>query len=184
MSKKELKYKMTPEQIRALKVHFDQYQDRGMVKWQGFMLSEHNAQIERLEGEANKVIPPKPQMEQLEMDRVLNHAYTKHIPVKIQLNASTSDKGVLVEEVTGWLLGDFDHDGFSLDSDYVFWKDIRHVELTDKKKWSSVLADPFEGVLDKAPEIEDLPELEPVDDYAQDDFWTETEETEWSQEQE
>ena len=110
----------TDEVLRMnLQEHFKHYQDRGMVKWQGFMLSEHNAQIERLEGEANKVIPPKPQMEQLEMDRILNHAYTKHIPVKIQLNASTSDKGVLVDEVTGWLLGDFDHDGFSLDSDYV-----------------------------------------------------------------
>lgn len=52
-------------------------------------------------------------------------------------------------KVTGFVCSDFDKDGFSLTTSYVWWRNIRFVQPENKfyKEWADILgtaSDPFE----------------------------------------
>lgn len=99
------------------------YKDRGKMKWQGLMLSDHTPALKQMSAE--------------EVSEVLYHAYILKKPVDIQAN-------VLKE-------GDFYPDvncmvkGYSRDNIYLQLKDgqmrkvstnlIRHVEYTNPSEW-------------------------------------------------
>lgn len=73
---------------------FKNYQDRGMKKWQGFMLSDHIATLNRDKEEKAKVYSEKDTMSEAEVSQVLLQAYANNKVVAVQLKEKTLDKKI------------------------------------------------------------------------------------------
>ncbi|AEV94721.1 hypothetical protein [Pediococcus claussenii] len=72
------------------------YQDRGMVKWQGFYLSDHTQRIERdakVERKRAERIK-KPPMERGEVLEFIQEAFQKGLRVAIQMNWSDRNQHI------------------------------------------------------------------------------------------
>lgn len=82
------------------------YIDRGMIKWQGFYLSDHtsalNAEHEAQNKALNREIPP--QMTSEEITSVINQAIVKNRVVKIQTNKCDSN-GIFEPSIIGNIRG-------------------------------------------------------------------------------
>ena len=61
------------------------YHDRGMMKWQGFYLSDHTAALNQQNQQLNAVYVPRPQQSLAVITEVLADAYQRQQPVIIQL---------------------------------------------------------------------------------------------------
>ena len=71
-------------ETRAARFFKNDYHDRGMLKWQGFFLSDHTSAIKK---EAAQNIPElRPEMNQSEIGRILNDSWESCTKVSIQLN--------------------------------------------------------------------------------------------------
>lgn len=88
--------------------------------------------------------PTKPQMTDSEIDKNIIEAFRKRLPVLVQLKRKNA--AGLSEQIVGLLLGDYDEDGFSLHCGYIWWDQIRHVEITDLSNVAMIAeeVDPFE----------------------------------------
>ncbi len=73
---------------------FKNYQDRGMKKWQGFMLSDHIATLNRNKEEKAKIYSEKDTMSEVEVSQVLLQAYANNKVVAVQLKEKTLDKKI------------------------------------------------------------------------------------------
>lgn len=73
---------------------FKNYQDRGMKKWQGFMLSDHIATLNRDKEEKAKVYTEKDTMSETEISQVLLQAFANNKVVAVQLKEKTLDKKI------------------------------------------------------------------------------------------
>lgn len=73
---------------------FKNYQDRGMKKWQGFMLSGHIATLNRDKEEKAKVYTEKETMSEVEISQVLLQAFANNKLVSVQLKEKTLDKKI------------------------------------------------------------------------------------------
>ena len=73
---------------------FKNYQDRGMKKWQGFMLSDHIATLNRDKEEKAKVYSKKDTMSETEISQVLLQAFANNKVVSVQLKEKTLDKKI------------------------------------------------------------------------------------------
>ena len=73
---------------------FKNYQDRGMKKWQGFMLSDHIATRNRDKEEKARVYSEKDTMSENEISQVLLQAYANNKVVFVQLKEKTLDKKI------------------------------------------------------------------------------------------
>ena len=73
---------------------FKNYQDRGMKKWQGFMLSDHIATLNRDKEEKAKVYSEKDTMSEIEISQVLLQAFANNKVVSVQLKEKTLDKKI------------------------------------------------------------------------------------------
>lgn len=62
-----------------------QYQDRGMMKWNGFYLSDHTAVMEKDGKKRSKINLPKEELTSAEIDNRIQKAYTQFRRVAIQL---------------------------------------------------------------------------------------------------
>ncbi len=69
--------RFTPERIG--------YKDRGILKWQGMMLSDHTEALKKMKNEVS-VIAGKDEMNAIEISQVLHRAYATNSPVSIQAN--------------------------------------------------------------------------------------------------
>lgn len=105
------------------------------MKWIGFFLSEHTADIARIDKELKYTCPAKPEMAEEKVNEFLQAAITKSKKLAIQLNYTVDDKFML--EITGTLKG---HDdlGIYLDNTLVYYDEIRNVEYYDEIKWFEV----------------------------------------------
>ena len=73
---------------------FRNYQDRGMKKWQGFMLSDHIAALNRDKEEKAKEYTEKAAMSEIEISQVLLQAFANNKVVSVQLKEKTLDKKI------------------------------------------------------------------------------------------
>ncbi|TWW12328.1 hypothetical protein LABALGNA3A7_16330 [Dellaglioa algida] len=82
------------------------YHDRGMMKWQGFYLSDHtSARTEKSNEEKSKqALTHAIKMSSHEIAEVINSAIMKSTPVSIDLSTKNID-GTLLEPVTGLIDG-------------------------------------------------------------------------------
>jgi len=111
------------------------YNDRGMKKWQGFILSEHHTTI-RDNQALNRPIAPKEQLSEAKISSVLQGAFNQHKTIKIQLNALNHD--LYLEDIVGTIKG-FENGKLYIESNLnlieVEIDLIRHVESVVNKKW-------------------------------------------------
>ena len=73
---------------------FKNYQDRGMKKWQGFMLSDHIAALNKDEENNAKEYSEKGTMSETEVSEILLQAYANNKVVSVQLKEKTLDKKI------------------------------------------------------------------------------------------
>ncbi|MCO5497294.1 MULTISPECIES: hypothetical protein [Enterococcus] len=111
------------------------YEDRKKLKWVGFFLSEHTADIARIEKELKYTCPAKPEMDEKEISEFLQTAVTKNRKLAIQLNHVVDDK--YMPDFTGTLKG-YDDLGFYLDDTLVHYDEIRSVDYYSEVKWFDV----------------------------------------------
>ncbi|KAF0337746.1 hypothetical protein [Pediococcus acidilactici] len=82
------------------------YIDRGMVKWQGFYLSDHTSALNAEHETKDKVLQREvsPQMTVKEITDVINKAIVKNKTVKIQTNKCDSN-GIFEAPIVGKISG-------------------------------------------------------------------------------
>lgn len=111
------------------------YEDRKKLKWVGFFLSEHTADIARIEKELKYTCPAKPEMDEKEISDFLQTAVTKSKKLAIQLNYTVDE--MFQPDVVGTLKG-YDDIGIYLDDTLVHYDEIRNVEFYKEVKWFDV----------------------------------------------
>lgn len=106
---------------------FKNYQDRGMKKWQGFMLSDHIATINRDKEEKTRVYSEKDAMSETEISQVLLRAFANNKVVSVQLKEKTLDKKIQ-PDVVGLVKG-YDGDKIVIGDTEIELGNINHIEI-------------------------------------------------------
>ena len=112
------------------------YEDRNMLKWIGFYLSDQTAAINKDVTERSKVNNQKPLMQSEEIEKVLNEARLKSKPVSVQLEA-LNENAQYYDDVIGMIRG-YDELGIYIGYQKVHYDEIRNVEVYNWKKWSEL----------------------------------------------
>lgn len=100
--KKQLKYNPDDFNEAELQHFFDyEYQDRGMLKWQGFFLSDHTSALNK-ESEEKKPLG-RPKQSETEISEHLIQAWQSKRQVTIQLEEVDDDQ--VPQEVSGKIAG-------------------------------------------------------------------------------
>lgn len=73
---------------------FKNYQDRGMKKWQGFMLSDHIVALNKDKENNAKEYSEKFSMSEADISQVLLQAFANNKLVSVQLKEKTLDKKI------------------------------------------------------------------------------------------
>lgn len=122
--------RLTPDQLG--------YQDRGMMKWQGLMLSDHTEAIKKrnLTQQAKQTLP-KAKLSLVDIGKKLAYAYENKIPIRLQTN--TLKDGQYFQEYDCLVIGYYeDTIYFSLKNGHQFripLENIRHIERLDPFIW-------------------------------------------------
>ena len=106
---------------------FKNYQDRGMKKWQGFMLSDHIATLNRDKEEKAKVYTEKDTMSETEVSQVLLQAFANNKVVVVQLKEKTLDKKIQ-PDIVGLVKG-FDQDKIIIGDNKIELSNINNIQL-------------------------------------------------------
>lgn len=112
------------------------YEDRNMLKWIGFYLSDQTAAINKDVTERSKVNNQKPLMQSEEIEKVLNEARLKSKLVSVQLEA-LNENAQYYDDVIGMIRG-YDELGIYIGDQKVHYDEIRNVEVYNWKKWSEL----------------------------------------------
>ena len=105
---------------------FKNYQDRGMKKWQGFMLSDHIATLNRDKEEKAKVYSEKDTMSEADISQVLLQAFANNKIVSVQLKEKTLDKKIQ-PDIVGLVKG-YDGDKIIIGDNEIELNNI-HIEI-------------------------------------------------------
>lgn len=106
---------------------FKNYQDRGMKKWQGFMLSDHIAALNKDKENNAKVYTEKDSMSEADISQVLLQAFANNKVVSVQLKEKTLDKKIQ-PDIVGLLKG-YEGDKIIIGDNKVELSDINHIEI-------------------------------------------------------
>jgi len=121
--------KQPPFDLAVVQDFFDHvYHDRGMVKWQGFYLSDHTSALKRQHAADARKYPAKPYQSMTVRAAILEQAYLKNQTVAIQLNERDRD-GQLTPDVIGLVTGYYETDIVLAGQHFIALTNIRHVEL-------------------------------------------------------
>ena len=106
---------------------FKNYQDRGMKKWQGFMLSDHIATLNRDKEEKAKVYTEKNALSEEEISQVLLQAFANDKVVTVQLKEKTLDMKIQ-PDIVGLVKG-YNGDKIIIGDTEVELSNINHIEI-------------------------------------------------------
>ena len=123
---------MSKEFDKVVTEFFRDYEDRGMVKWQGFMLSDHVAAMARTKKAQSEVYEKKRPMSLDEIDSILAEAYINRKTVCIQVNELNMN-GCYSPDIVGKVEGYYDKQVIVLDQ-LLFLEDINNVQILDQRK--------------------------------------------------
>lgn len=112
------------------------YNDRGMMKWMGWLLSDHSAFMENAKGKEQTHLV-KSEMSWTEINSNLKIAWEKSEMVVVQLNMI--ENSAYIPEIKGMVIG-FNAGQIYLlldngDTRLIHVEDIRYVELVNNIKW-------------------------------------------------
>lgn len=109
------------------------YNDRGMVKWQGFYLSDHTAALNQQKKQLNEVYIAQPQQSLVVITQVLADAYQRQQPVTIQLKTVDQNNHHLPDITT--LIHGYNANDIVVDSDrFIPLQEIRNVAYKKTEK--------------------------------------------------
>ncbi|WP_368654996.1 hypothetical protein AB4Y30_08210 [Ornithinibacillus sp. 4-3] len=122
--------KVTPEQFG--------YEDRGIVKWFGMMLSDHSEALKKEEVDRQMLtVAPKNKMTEIEISKALFHANADDYPILIQANIIKN--GNYYKDIECKVLGYDDNQIYLLLRDgrtvSCTLDQIRNVECMDSFEW-------------------------------------------------
>lgn len=113
------------------------YQDRGMMKWIGFYLSDHTAVLNKESKERNHINVEKEQMTLEEIGKVLQQAYLQNKRIAIQLEA-LDDEGNYLDDLVGRIIGQKEEQIYLNEEErgavHLAIEQIHHVEILGPKK--------------------------------------------------
>ena len=112
------------------------YNDRGMIKWMGWLLSDHSAYMEQAQRQAQPQ-PSRPVMTQSELNGNLQQAWEQGQAVLVQ--AADLEHDQLVAALKGWLVG-YDAGQVYLQTETgqvhsLVISQLRYVHLLPAEKW-------------------------------------------------
>lgn len=117
------------------------YDDRGMVKWMGFYLSEHTSEMEKDNTVRTKIWYRKEPMTDFEIGEVLEAAYKDHSAVIIQ-TAELNGEGTAFEDITGVVEGYNGNTLYVSDAEIgvqlVAIDSINNIQIANQTKWSNI----------------------------------------------
>jgi hypothetical protein len=109
------------------------YHDRGMMKWQGFYLSDHTAALNQQNQQLNAVYVPRPQQSLAVITEVLADAYQRQQPVTIQLKTVDQNNRHLPDITT--LIRGYNANDIVIDADrFIPLQEIRNVAFKNTEK--------------------------------------------------
>ena len=106
---------------------FKHYHDRGMVKWAGFYLSDHQLKIRQKKQQESYVEPKQAEMSLHDISQILFKAFSEERRVSVQLNF-LNQEGRRERSYTGHVLG-VAHDKVIIDNHIFMLAEINHVEI-------------------------------------------------------
>lgn len=121
------------EAFQIAKHYFENdYHDRGMVKWNGYYLSDHTQNVaeytaDRLERRSQKAMP---EMSLEEISRILFEAYSKHLQVQVQ-ERSRAANGIVPPIIIGFVNG-FDEESVYIAQRAINLNSLLWCELLDR----------------------------------------------------
>ena len=117
---------------------YNDYQDRGMVKWlTAFSMEELTRSISAGKEEALKDIPILAQMNTTDIDEVLAEALLKNRPVSIQLNEKDY-LGRQTESIVGYFRGSLTGNKVFINNQWISLESIRNIQLLQEEKWFQI----------------------------------------------
>lgn len=118
---------MSKEFDKRVDDFFRTYQDRGMKKWQGFMLSDLNSAIDKFERQQTTVYHKKKTMSEGEISELLMIAYSNHLVVSIQLK-EINQNDEYSADIEGMVEG-YNVDHILIDGRWIDFDSINNVEI-------------------------------------------------------
>lgn len=112
----------------------ESYQDRGMVKWAGFYLSEHTDTLNDQMTREKNCPQQKMQMDIDEIGTILSEAQRRNKEIAIQIEERDSN-GYYKPDTFGVIKG-FDELGIFVGNTKIGYDEIRHVAFSNDLKWS------------------------------------------------
>ena len=117
---------------------YNDYQDRGMVKWlTAFSMEELTRSISAGKEEALKAIPILAQMNTTDIDEVLAEAMQQNKPISIQLNEKDS-LGRQTESIVGHFRGSLTGNKILITDQWISLESIRNIQLLQEEKWFQI----------------------------------------------
>ena len=108
---------------------FKTYQDRGMKKWQGLMLSDHTAAINRNNQQRAVVYSKKFTMSEEQASELLMTAYANHKQVAVQLK-ELDVEGNVQPDIVGFVEG-YHVDEIMISGEWVDLDSINNVSMIE-----------------------------------------------------
>ena len=112
----------------------ESYQDRGMVKWAGFYLSEHTDTLNDQMTREKNCPQQKMQMDIDEIGTILSEAQRRNKEIAIQIEERDSN-GYYKPDTVGVIKG-FDELGIFVGNTKIGYDEIRNVAFSNDLKWS------------------------------------------------
>jgi hypothetical protein len=110
------------------------YHDRGMMKWQGFYLSDHTAALHQQNQQLNEIYVPRPQQSLTVITEVLADAYQRQQPVTIQLKPVDQNNRHLPDITT--LIHGYNANDIVIDADrFIPLQEIRNVSFKNTESY-------------------------------------------------
>ena len=119
---------------------YNDYHDRGMVKWvTAFAMEELTRSISTGKEEAMKDVPTFTQMNAFEIDEVLAEALKKNYPISVQLNKKDRF-GRQTESIVGHFRGSLTGNKIFINNQWISLESIRNIQLLQEEKWFQIHA--------------------------------------------
>ena len=118
---------MSKEFDKRLDDFFRTYQDRGMKKWQGFMLSDYTSTVSKIDKKRAQVYEKKKTMSLESISEILMIAYANHRSVSVQLKQVDIDDEFL-PNIVGTVEG-YQVDHVVIAGEWIELENINHVEI-------------------------------------------------------
>ncbi|MFC0290591.1 hypothetical protein [Bombilactobacillus bombi] len=118
---------------RLVQKFLTEYQDRGMLKWQGFYLSDHTSKLNQLHKHDHEVRQRQhsKQMTAKEIAKVIDEAVTKNLEVIIE--PAIIDKDLLVTQFIQGKISGYYQDNLAIGNHLIKLNEIYAVKIKKSK---------------------------------------------------